>query len=371
MNIARWLPILARYGQNTKELAVQVQRLSQGFNGHRRLIGKKYLNDAELSQAYIRYYWPQSYIQARTHAEEVLDSFTCLPSRIVDIGSGPGPMGFAMTDAILGRGGKIKELLFLDHSEHSLALAEELATKAPWYTDKLSGVQKKLWQLSNTNAIDIPRPLEKGTQWDLLCFGHSLNEFYKNDSNSYKKKLAMLLAILNSMMQESCIYIMEPALHGPALELQALRDGLQSQGIGIVGPCNFNGACPALPLGQACHSQVREGLISPVRKLGQAAGMHKDSVAMSWLAVRKKSVPNSTWFRVVGETMLNKAGRTRIPLCGSMGRQNLSCGATGAIDIKTLEAFKSLYRGDRIIILDPEARDAGLGIDTNTRIQRL
>ena len=46
-------------------MAAAVERLSRGFTRERELAGARYLDDERLLGAYLLFYWPVSYLQAR------------------------------------------------------------------------------------------------------------------------------------------------------------------------------------------------------------------------------------------------------------------------------------------------------------------
>ena len=71
-----------------REVAAAVQRLSLGLTRDRKLIGARYLEDDRLLGAYLLFYWPVSYLQARG----VLSELPRRPRSALDLGSGPGPL---------------------------------------------------------------------------------------------------------------------------------------------------------------------------------------------------------------------------------------------------------------------------------------
>jgi len=72
-----------------------VDQLSRGLTRERALAGARYMDEERLLGAYLLFYWPISYLQARGVLSE-------LPGRaraVLDLGSGPAPMAFAALDA--------------------------------------------------------------------------------------------------------------------------------------------------------------------------------------------------------------------------------------------------------------------------------
>ena len=101
-------------------MARGVERLSTGLTRERALAGDRYLEDARLLGAYLLYYWPTSYLQARGVFSELPRS----PGAVLDLGSGPAPVAFAAFDA------GASEVLAADRSARALAAARALSAEA-------------------------------------------------------------------------------------------------------------------------------------------------------------------------------------------------------------------------------------------------
>jgi hypothetical protein len=106
--LARWMPRLVAVwrrhqicrpptlaGRELKEIGQGVRALSAGLTRDRALVGARYLDDPRLLGAYLLFYWPVSYAQARA----VLGELPRRPRSVLDLGSGPGPVAFAALDA--------------------------------------------------------------------------------------------------------------------------------------------------------------------------------------------------------------------------------------------------------------------------------
>src|SRR5512137_804607 len=139
-DLARWVPRLlaawralrreARRGprpppdrllpEELREVSAAVQRLSLGLTRDRRLAGARYLDDDRLLGAYLLFYWPVSYLQARG----ILSELPRRPRSALDLGSGPAPVAFAALDA------GAAEVLAADRSTRALAVARTLAVEA-------------------------------------------------------------------------------------------------------------------------------------------------------------------------------------------------------------------------------------------------
>src|SRR5690349_667249 len=104
-DLARWIPRLIAVWRKTrrgppgappdrltpkelKEVGAGVRTLSLGLTRERQLAGARYMDDPKLLGAYLLFYWPVSYSQAR----QVLGELPNRPRVALDLGSGPGPV---------------------------------------------------------------------------------------------------------------------------------------------------------------------------------------------------------------------------------------------------------------------------------------
>jgi len=361
-------------------IARGVQRLSRGFTGHRNLTGTKYLDDPQLLGAYLLYYWPISYLQTTSILQDMQTRGVSMPQRILDCGSGPGPVACALADAgSAGTSGGKKSawIKCLDHSQPALNILGSLKT----LRDAAEGsvfpltVETKLWN-AETGLSKEKEPVE------VVSFGHSLNECWKNRQDAVKKRFALVKEALDHVGDSGYVLIVEPALRETTEALLELRDLLVSDGQSILAPCSFVGPCPARADGQICHAQIRGDLPKTVQKLAMLAGLDKSSVAMSCLVVAKKPLPATAaqahtedvgpgWYRVVSESMVNKAGRTRMNICGREGRFSLSVKMSESAGSSAQRVFAALQRGDCIQVENPEQREGGWGIAADTVLKRV
>src|SRR5262249_59472131 len=104
--LARWMPRLVAgwrrhrklpvgppvlVGRERKEVAQGIRALSAGLTRERSLVGARYLDDPRLLGAYLLFYWPVSYAQARA----VLRGLPRPPRSRLGLWSGAGPGGVA------------------------------------------------------------------------------------------------------------------------------------------------------------------------------------------------------------------------------------------------------------------------------------
>lgn len=382
-------------------LADSVKRLTRGFTGYRNKIGSLYLDDPNLLGAYLLYYWPISYLQARSVISGLLARGMALPSRILDCGSGPGPVAFALADAKREQDPKAKiTIKLLDHSAGALDMAKALALAA-YADDPLITVTSAVWDplKAKTATAQEQAFLDEHGPWDSISFGHSLNELWKDKPDSLTRRSTLLSQAARNLGAEGMVFVLEPALREFSDTLIALRDGLVASGHPVLAPCLFQGPkCPALLAGQTCHGQSHLALPLTVQKLAGMAGLDKDSVAMAYLVFGSLGRPwpeAGSLLRVLSEPMMNKAGRTRYMVCTPKGRLSFSgklpdpnpgaptlgkggkpgAGksgtASGRQDLQEpFKTFASLRRDDLLEVQGTEDREGGIGLLPDSRISK-
>lgn len=379
------------------ELAVlgkAVLRLQRGLTGDRDLAGASYMDDPELLAAYLLYYWPVSYAQAT----RALELSGLRPASVLDLGSGPGPMAAAALD----RGATRAALV--DKSAAALALAARLLAPARLSSSCLDldalardGVaidradegaqggppQAGAPALGGAQAIGGGQggavAIEGGERFDLICFGHSLNEYHAGEERRVELRAALVERAAGRLAEGGSVLIIDPATLASARDALALRDALCARGWRVIAPCTTDAPCPALAAGpsHSCHDEAAWDLPSFVGALAAQAGLDRALIKMSWFALRPPKTraypaspasppPGQALYRVVSEPMLNKAGRVRRLLCGPGGRFPLS--AKKGDRIAEAAGFFALERYGLLELEKPELREGGWGIAADTRI---
>jgi SAM-dependent methyltransferase len=370
-DLARWMPRLLaawrgmRHGPRgprpppgeltppeLREVAAAVERLSLGLTRERRLAGARYLDDERLLGAYLLFYWPVSYLQARG----VLSELPRFPRAALDLGSGPGPVALAALDA------GAAEVLAADRSTRALALARTLATAA--------GVPlpTRPWDPQRGDTVGGLAP---GRAFDLVTLGHVVNELFQGE-DAEARRAALLDECLARLAPGGSLVIVEPALRETSRSLLAVRDRLVAAGRVVRAPCLWRGPCTALSRpGDWCHA---ERPIEPpplVAEIGKRAGLRKESVKMSYLVV---AAPGEAWpvppagrvFRIVSEPLPSK-GRLRYMGCGPEGRMGL---ALQEKDVREgNRAFEGLLRGDVVEVTGAEPRGDGLRLSPESEVR--
>lgn len=331
-----------------KEVAQGVRQLSLGLTRERKLAGARYMDDTKLLGAYLLFYWPVSYAQAR----KVLGELS-RPRTALDLGSGPGPMAFASMDA-----GAV-DVTCADRSQPALNLAKALATEAE------EALATRIWDPQKSNVVP------QGS-FDLITLGHVLNELYGKSDAAITQRTELVEKLLSQLKPQGTLLIIEPALKDTSRDLLKLRDALVGKGYTLKAPCLFQGNCPALVKDTDwCHADRDWRMPALVEALAKAAGLHKESLKMSYLAVSSKgqawpALPQGRLFRIVSEPLEGK-GRQRYMGCGPEGRIGLALQEKHRTSEN--EAFFQLNRGDIIAVGETQDKGDGLAMTGESKVQ--
>lgn len=330
-----------------EQVAAGVRKLSLGLTRERHLAGSRYMDDPALLGAYLLFYWPVSYAQARQALGELHR-----PRAALDLGSGPGPVGFAALDA------GASELTLADRSERALDLARKLAAEAG------EACAARTW--------DPTRGRLPEGKWDLVTMGHLLNELYLSSPDATARRAELVEQALERLKPGGTVLILEPALRDTSRALLEVRDRLVARGYAVRAPCLYRGSCPALVKeSDWCHAERSWRMPRLVEELSRAAGLHKEALKMSYLALAPKGevwpqLPEGRLFRIVSEPLEGK-GRQRYIGCGPEGRVGLALQEKHRTEANA--AFFHLHRGDVVSVTHAEPKGDGLGLDDRTEVR--
>jgi SAM-dependent methyltransferase len=332
-----------------KEVAAGVRRLSEGLTRQRELAGARYFDDPKLLGAYLLFYWPISYAQAR----QVLGELPRMGRSALDLGSGPGPLAFAALDA------GVREVTAADRSRDALQLAMKLAMEGE------EALATRVWDPTRKDRLPEGK-------FDLISAGHLLNELFGQGPAALERREALLIEVLAALKPQGTLLLIEPALRDTSRSLLALRDRLVARGFAVRAPCLYRGPCPALErAGDWCHAERSWRMPAQVEAIARAAGLHKEALKMSYLALAPANEawsepPSGRVFRIVSEPLEGK-GRQRYMGCGPEGRLGLALQEKHRTDSNG--AFFSLQRGDVVAITETEARGDGLILNERSEVR--
>jgi ribosomal protein RSM22 (predicted rRNA methylase) len=366
---------------NTSIISKNLRYLQRGLTGDRKLIAASYMDQQRILQSYLLYYWPVSFYEVSALLNE-LRTRAMLPNihSVLDLGSGPGPASFAAQTF------GAKRASLVDKSKHALAAASAIATKG-----RVKGLNLEIIEHC-AEIEDFCAP--NGESYDLIIATNSINELWPDSPNGILKRRDLVLRFLPNLQPEGIIVIVEPSAHYTSIPLLELRDSLLAadlDGISLacVGPCPHSLPCPMLGKEKKpCFSEWKWNLPPLVRELADCAGLDRDSLKASWVALKKhekqekdkealqdnKIVPfgsSGLSGRIVSEPMLNKAGRVRYILCTNGGlRATIS--ALRYDPMAENLGFFGLGRGDLIAADGLEIRgESHFGIVPGSRLEIL
>jgi len=361
--LARWMPRLVAVwrrhrklpvgpptlvGREVKEVAQGIRTLSAGLTRDRALVGARYLDDPRLLGAYLLFYWPVSYAQARA----VLGELPRRPRSVLDLGSGPGPVAFAALDS------GASEVTAADRSAPALTLARALAAEA----------EEPLATRSWSGGSGLPEG-----QFDAITLGHVLNELGRSAA-AIGERAALLERVAGQLRPGGSLVVLEPALRDTSRELLQTRDLLVGRGFAVRAPCLWRGGCPALlKPSDWCHAERSWSPPPLLDALAREAGLHKEALKMSYLVLAPRGEawadpPPARVFRIVSEPLEGK-GRQRYMGCGPEGRFGLALQEKHRTAGN--EVFFSIRRGDVVAVEGTEPRGDGLALVEGSSVRKV
>ena len=367
--------------RNISSVSKNLRFLQRGLTGNRGLIASSYMDEWSILQPYLLYYWPISFYEVSAILYE-LKTRAVLPdiNSVLDLGSGPGPASFAAQTF-----GAMRASL-VDKSKRALAMASAIAAK---------GRRKNL----NLEIIEYCASIEdfcapKGESYDLIIAANSLNELWADSPDGILRRRDLVLRFLPNLQPEGILIIVEPSAHYTSIPLLELRDSLLAAdlngfSLACLGPCPHSFACPMLDqVKKPCFSEWQWNLPLSVRELADCAGLDRDSLKASWVALKKQKNRGKDKEalqdnkigsfdsadlrgRIVSEPMLNKAGRVRYIVCTNRGLRFTISAPRNDPTAENL-GFFGLGRGDLIAANGLEIRgESHFGIAPGSQLEVL
>ena len=367
--------------RNISSVSKNLRFLQRGLTGNRGLIASSYMDEWSILQPYLLYYWPISFYEVSAILYE-LKTRAVLPdiNSVLDLGSGPGPASCAAQTF-----GAMRASL-VDKSKRALAMASAIAAK---------GRRKNL----NLEIIEYCASIEdfcapKGESYDLIIAANSLNELWADSPDGILRRRDLVLRFLPNLQPEGILIIVEPSAHYTSIPLLELRDSLLAAdfngfSLTCLGPCPHSFACPMLDqVKKPCFSEWQWNLPPSVRELADCAGLDRDSLKASWVALKKQKNRGKDKEalqdnkigsfdsadlrgRIVSEPMLNKAGRVRYIVCTNRGLRVTISAPRNDPTAENL-GFFGLGRGDLIAANGLEIRgESHFGIAPGSQLEVL
>lgn len=327
-----------------------VQRLHKGLETGKELIGQDYFASPELLGAYLLYQWVIHYQQGLSLINEIPTT----PMRVLDIGSGPSPFGFAA----LRHGSQ--EVVAMDRNLAALNFGAEICGR--------SGLPLTIRQ---HDCRKLQFPVEG--KFDLVIVGHCLEELFpdtqKNWQQTQKDWVDHVMTYLNP---DGFLLIVESSLLHANKRVLFLRDQLVKGGIPVQAPCVWKGECPALQTPNSpCYAQREFEKPYLIKEIQRGAQINLSSLKMSYLIMRSPqaawpTLPNHPLYRVISPPTESDQGK-RFYLCGTDGKKSIQSRLTQYPPES--RPFEYLKRGELISLEECVEKQNRFEIVLGTRIK--
>jgi hypothetical protein len=211
---------------------------------------------------YLAYHFPVYFMQTE-HLLAMLARDGLLKQRmtILDVGTGPGVVPFAVADFWSRLAGATADLFSVEqseeHTEAFLFLRERFVPKG-------GNVSIKTPLNADITAFDPGRILRKP---DLVVFSNVLNEVFSGDNG---RKADLVLKYAEHLVPDGTILLVEPAEQVSSTQLRMLSVALKKKGLAIHSPCSFVHGTNCTP--ERCWSFAEQPAIRPTRLMEKLAG---------------------------------------------------------------------------------------------------
>jgi ribosomal protein RSM22 (predicted rRNA methylase) len=315
--------------------APAVAELSRLFTKGREALGRDYLNDSTLADAYLSYFFPVNLSKIQVLLNELPEDWSRPPDdrplRVLDLGSGPGTGVIAVLDWLNQHDpDALKKLnvVAVDGAAQALSQAGSLWTAC----SRQIGLAEESLILRKG---DLTRPssgwgddVAKRGPYDLIIVANCLNELFGHIDQSIEERSSFITDALTRLTPHGTVMIVEPALRGTSRALHQVRDQLLAEKrCTVYSPCLHERNCPALlNPDDWCHEERAWEPPSTIQEIDRQVGFIKDALKFSYLLLRTDgrtiAERSPTRFRMVSELRKLK-GDTRAWLCNELGRSEV------------------------------------------------
>lgn len=331
-----------------KSVAAGLARLSQGLTRERPLAGETYFSDPSQAGAYLLYFWPVSFAQARL----ALSLLPAPPQSVLELGSAAGPLSAAAA----GMG--CRRFHLIDRSAKALAWGSFLLQE--------TGVVPATSQRDLTSAR-----LNTDGPFDLIVAQHVGNELWLEDNGRDTQFADLLAPLAGKLSPEGHLLLIEPALKSTSQSALRVRDRLLQTGWSARFPCLHQNPCPALAAGDSCHAETPWAAPHAVQSLWQRAGLAKRVLKMTMLLFSRThaaATAGNRWLAISAPRRLHTRD-IEVLTCGTKGRVSFRLAPADASE--TNRDFFKIKPGEIMIVEEalPECPVQRLG--PASRITRL
>lgn len=345
-----------------------VAELSKLFTRRRVALSSSYLDDPDLSAAYLSYFFPVNLSKIQVLLDELpVDSVVGSAGdsiSVLDLGSGPGTGSLAVLDWVRQycpfRTGNIL-LHAADFSRVALQQAERLLG-AYCRQAGISEALLKTYEI-DLETMSVGNRIRQGAPYDLIILANCLNELFMNRADPVTARTSLVEELLPLLKPHGTMMLVEPALRPTSRELHQVRDRLLSkQRCTVYSPCLHEGNCPALiHPNDWCHEERAWEAPAGIQAIDQEVGFIKDALKFSYLLLRTDgrtiAQRGPETFRFVSELRMLK-GDTRAWVCNELGRSEI--GRLDRARSQTNAAWNECGRGTIVRIDGLKRKDGSM-----------
>jgi hypothetical protein len=242
---------------------------------------------------YLAYHFPVYFIQTEyLLAMLARDGLLKKKMAILDIGTGPGVVPFAVADFWSRLQRAAADVFSVEHSEEHIEAFLYLRER---FVPKGGNVSVKPPVPVDITSFD---PGKMPRAFDLIIFSNVLNEIFPGDT---KRRADLVLKFSDQLAPDGTILITEPAEEATSTQLRVLSLAMKKRGLTIHSPCSFIHGTNCTP--DRCWSFAEQPGIRPTKLMQQLAGAGEPyrylntDIKYSYVVIRKDGRRHET-FRV-------------------------------------------------------------------------
>lgn len=327
-----------------------VMKLKNGLEESNSLHGTDYFAEPDLLSSYLLYHWVISYQEALSLIGELPHK----PQRVLDLCSGPIPMGFAA----LKHGAQ--EVIAADRNMQALELGAEICGR--------SGYPVSLRRLDcRKDLISV-----EGT-FDLIIVGHALEELFPSTQKGWlEEQQKFLNRLLCKLSDNGYLLIVESSLTNFNKRVLEIRERFAKENVPIQAPCVWKGTCPVLQTpNNPCYAQRELEKPYLVKEIQRGAQINLGSLKMSYLIVRSPKakwpiLPEGDFYRIISPPVESQQGKS-FYVCGTDGKKKLS--SHFQEQPHQAKAFEYIKRGELISVAHPLKTLSSLEVIEGTELK--
>jgi hypothetical protein len=306
---------------------------------------------------YLAYHFPVYFMQTEyLVAMLARDGLLKKKMAILDTGTGPGVVPFAIADFWSRLKNATADVFSVEHAEEQIAAFLFLRER---FVPKGGNVSVKPPVKADITSFDpgkIPRA------FDLILFSNVLNEVFSGNTD---RQADLLLKYADHLAPDGTILMVEPAEEATSTQLRVLSLALKKRGLTIHSPCSFVHGTNCTP--DRCWSFMTAPAIRPTRLMQKLADSGEPyrylntDIKYSYVVIRKDGRTHEPYRVPPGSHVLRLAHihrhvEQRVSLIAAKMSENLGDAKTRVFRICDGSAAKPVYAVLPAYHITPENR---------------